>query len=393
MSKRKNTGIIQFNIRQTVLIIAYIAFLFNYIINGYEFGTTVESVRYTLFLLLFVSLLQNRIRNIVIYIQGGLLILTALISSYCSDVISFSTSRVWQLILCIVVFISLSTIYIHPKSFEKIIIFYTNLALILAIIVVLGYFMKFGIDRYGRASINYGEFYKDQNYLSAYFMPAFAIKMYDVLIKKNKTMLNLIYPFFYLLASLLMGSRGTFLTAIIISFLILLKLLLFEKGIVRKVCMIILLMLGAGIAFIVLYDSSLFVRMTDFENYGSDIRILLWKAGLKGFWSHPLFGSGIGAASQYAWYYVGNAVHNSFIEILADQGIIGASIIIWIFLKILTVKSNDKFLILSFCAGLFLPLFFLTGYSNMTFWMPMFFMQNFLTYIKSKDANKISKGE
>ena len=257
---------------------------------------------------------------------------------------------------------------------------YIRFSFALTIIIILGYIFGFGIDDAGRASIKYGDFFKDQNYLAAYYMPAFAYKMYQVLLGKKRGIFDIAFIFSSVLSVLLMGSRGAFLTELLIIFLLVFKMLLSDKNLIRKIGLIILLIVGTIAIYIVFSSSPLFQRMTKFENYSSDVRLRLWIAGLNGFRNNIWLGSGIGSASTYSWALVGNAVHNCFIEILSDHGIIGALLILWSFIKILKVNRNRRLLTLVFFIGLFAPLFFLTGYSNMTFWMPMLFLQNFISY-------------
>ena len=95
----------------------------------------------------------------------------------------------------------------------------------------------------------------------------------------------------------------------------------------------------------------------------------------QGFTSHPILGSGIGAASAYSWNIIGNAVHNCFIELLADQGIAGCIIAIWMYIDMMRIQRDCLPFMLLLMSAFFLPLFFLTGYSNLTFWMPMLFMK------------------
>lgn len=384
MNSSMKSKFLYINKRSTPFILAYVVFLFNYILNGYEFGATVESVRLTAAALLLFVCVQKRRKDSFLYINGFLLICIAIISTLFSDVVNLGESRVFNLIFCMIVFIVLSDTFIEVNSFEKILYFYTNFAFILAAIVLIGYVVGFGVDSYGRASIYYGSFYKDQNYLSAYLMPAFTIKVYRFLIGKRKAFSDLLYPITIILAVLLMGSRGAFVTALLIVCLIILKLILFDSNSTHKFFWIMLVFVAAIVVYAVLSKTPLFQRMTGFSEYGSDVRIRLWTAGLNGFWRHKFIGSGVGAASQFAWQMIGNAVHNSFIELLSDNGLIGVILVFWSFSRIFCARTNHKVLIVAFFTGLFMPLFFLTGYSNMTFWMPMFFLQNFISYLEQK---------
>lgn len=387
MDLKQKLFVIKVN-RQSVLVIAYIAFLINYILNGYEFGTPVETVLFSTTVVSICSLVQKRISSKGFYIQGALLIITAILSVSVSNVMSISGSRIWNYVFCVMVYVLISTTYIEPGSFRTILQWYLLVSSVLSIFVIIGYIFGFGIDTFGRASISYGEFFKDQNYLAAYYMPAFSYKMYQVIIEKKRNAIDIILLFFFVLSVLLMGSRGAFLTELLIMFIIVLNMLLFDRNIVRKFGLIILLIVGTIIIYFVFSRSPLFQRMTGFESYGSDVRLRLWMAGLSGFRNNIWLGSGIGSASMYSWSLIGNAVHNCFIEIISDHGIIGALLIIWSFLRMITVPKGKRLLVISFFIGLFGPLFFLTGYSNMTFWMPMFFLQNFISY-----QRQIVKGE
>lgn len=370
-----------------LFIYAYCLFLILFVFNGYEFGATFESMRIPLLILLVTSLFCRIEFDKMALIQVILLIVAALASTYMSAIINFTHSRIWTFSVCCLTYFWISCIKVKENNLRFIIDLYVRFSLFLVVWLIAGYFFGFGIDSYGRVSIDFGDFFKDQNYLSAFFVPSFAICFFRVIyFKGRKRLFNILQMIMTVFAVFTMGSRGSFLTLIVIVSLFVAKVILVDKNFTRKV----LLLLFLGTSAIVLYSGlqslPLFQRMMGFENYGSDVRVRLWLAALIGFWEHPLIGSGIGAGSEYAWTVVGNATHNSFIELLSDQGIIGAVIVLWIFGRTFIRGGKNRFLIVVLIVAFFLPLFFLTGYSNFTFWMPMFFV-NFI-------ANNIGdKGE
>lgn len=366
-----------------IFVFIFCVFFSLYIFNGYEYGATVESVLIPTVLLLLASFCKKHNYDLRGYIKAGLTFVCAVISTYFSNVINISQSRILTFGICCVVFALLPTTRISDKGIKKIIKFYMFLSYILVVLVALGYILGFGIDSYGRASINMGGFFKDQNYLSAFFLPAFAFAFYGLIYSKVNRLRNVVFCIVTLFSVFVMGSRGSFLTILLIVAVVFAKIILADRNLFRKVVLLVSLCLSVLILYIGMQSLPLFQRMMGFESYGSDVRIRLWQAGIMGFLNSPLIGSGIGAASYYSNFIVGNAVHNSFIEIIADQGILGGIVIIWIMWDIFYSPRGNRFLMFILMIAYFLPLFFLTGYSNMTFWMPVIFMQFLSNKLKS----------
>ena len=369
-----------------LFVYAYCFFLVIFVFNGYEFGAVFETMTIPLIILLvtsFFSHIEFDLLNLVLVIG---LIISAVVATYSSTIVSFSQSRIWSFVACCLTYYWISCIRVDENKLHFILSFYVKFSFLLVFWIILGYIFGFGIDSYGRTSINFVEFFKDQNYLSAFFVPSFAICCYRMVYSKGrKVVLNILYMGMIVFAVFTMGSRGSFLTLIMIGTLFVAKIILKDRNFTRK-C---LLLLFLGVSVIVLYNTlqslPLFQRMMGFEEYGSDVRIRLWAAALKGFWEHPVLGSGIGAGSVYAWSIVGNATHNSFVELLSDQGGVGTILVFGMSGRVFFSSKKNKFFILLLIVAFFLPLFFLTGYSNFTFWMPMFFVNFITNNLKDKD--------
>ena len=87
----------------TDISILFVYFCF-YLFNGYEFGATVESVFAPAILLLFSSLLVCQNFEIGSYLQAGVLAGLAVASTYFSDIINISQSRIMTFCFCCIMF-------------------------------------------------------------------------------------------------------------------------------------------------------------------------------------------------------------------------------------------------------------------------------------------------
>jgi len=377
MTKNQSEGFIKISIigNEWTYQFSFYLFLVLFIFNGYEFGTIVERA-FIPTILLILSTFIVQCKNIKKpFLQAAILSILAVVSTYFSNVINITQSRILTFCFCCFTFALVSCAKISRPTVKRIINFYVKFVFALIVIVLTGYLFKFGIDSFGRASINFGSFYKDQNYLSAFFMPAFAICFYGVINYQKRKIMNSIQCGFTFLAVFFMGSRGSLLTLLLIIALVVAKLVLNDQGTIKKIGFACLLTVSVFAFYLGIQSSPLFQRMFNFETYSLDIRVRLWVAGLSGFYENYLLGSGIGAASAYAWSSVGNAVHNSFIEILSDQGILGSAVLLWMILDIIIKPRGSRFFLFILMVAFFVPLFFLSGYSNFTFWAPMFFMK------------------
>lgn len=369
--------------KQFIFTASFCLFLVLYIFNGYEFGAPFGQTILPISIVLVASLFTKHEHDYKYYSLIIILAILALISTVNSDVVNFSQSRAWTFLLTCAICTWIGGVRISKEYLEKILSFYMNLSFMIVLLIVAGYIFGFGVDSYGRVSINYGDFFKDQNYLSAFFLPAFAIVFCRTIYSYKGRVKNIVFCVLSVFAVFTMGSRGSFLTILLIVASVVGKMFLKDRSVVRKIIFIFLLVIAVFVLYYLFQSLTMFQRMTGFESYGSDVRIRLWAAGINGFVNSPLIGSGIGSASQYSWSLVGNAVHNSFIELLSDQGLLGAIVIVWMLLHFLNRGKGNIFIIFILMTSFFVPLFFLTGYSNFTFWMPVMFMNLITNNIKN----------
>lgn len=155
--------------KQFIFTASFCLFLVLYIFNGYEFGAPFGQTILPISIVLVASLFTKHEHDYKYYSLIIILAILALISTVNSDVVNFSQSRVWTFLLTCAICTWIGGVRISKEYLEKILSFYMDLSFMIVLLIVAGYILGFGVDSYGRVSINYGDFFKDQNYLSAFF--------------------------------------------------------------------------------------------------------------------------------------------------------------------------------------------------------------------------------
>lgn len=112
-------------------------------------------------------------------------------------------------------------------------------------------------------------------------------------------------------------------------------------------------------------------------------RIALWKAGIKIFKDHPLFGVGDIDLAQYYKHYkkpyhkeIQGHLHNNFFHVLATLGLFGLLAVIFLFYKIIDIdvkiykQIKDKAIASSYALGTLAAFcgFIISGLTELNFW-------------------------
>lgn len=103
----------------------------------------------------------------------------------------------------------------------------------IVLLIVAGYILGFGVDSYGRVSINYGDFLKTR-IIYPLFLPAFAIVFCRTIYSYKGRVRNIVFCVLSVFAVFTMGSRGSFLTILLIVASVVGKMFLKDRSIVRK---------------------------------------------------------------------------------------------------------------------------------------------------------------
>lgn len=140
------------------------------------------------------------------------------------------------------------------------------------------------------------------------------------------------------------GGRGAFVYLVLIGIYLVYRII-HKKG-KRKTNANTILLLGitAIIAVVLasrfnIFDSAGFTRVS--ENLTSDDnRDALWQSAIKAFKESPILGHGLGSI----WWTVGFYSHSMFTDILAETGIVGTAIFLWVLVRcFLTLLRRSKF--------------------------------------------------
>lgn len=215
----------------------------------------------------------------------------------------------------------------------------------------------------------------DPNNQAAFLVVAITISLYYFMNRKCKAGYYFVLTGIILVniyAMFLTGSRGGLVSLILI---ILILALLSEKSskLVSKHTFInfVVIALILTIAFFLAkayLPERIFERLFNIYGYeGGSERINIWGNAARIFLANPLFGGGWGSYWGYNGYY--SAVHNTFISIIVDGGIIGFILffipVIYIILN--SLKQHYILPILLLVTG-FAPSFFIDAINKRFFW-------------------------
>lgn len=189
----------------------------------------------------------------------------------------------------------------------------------------------------------------DPNNAGAIALPSFALSIYWM-VQKQGAARKLFYAVSVLVSSyviLMTGSRGSMLGMAAI--VLLLVFVSRDIGMTRKAIMIAILCLGL---FLVLSITPIDTLNRLFGDYGDGSgRSELWKMVWNAFLSQPLLGVGWGGVADI----INMATHNTFLSMLAEQGILGSLFFVFpiAFVFIASLKNKSTVATLLLVSALF----------------------------------------
>lgn len=245
------------------------------------------------------------------------------------------------------------------------------------------------------------------NYQSASYFLAFCYTYCFFYVFYNKKSINtfwrkVVYAvmlallFVCAVGCLMGGGRGAFIYIVLITAYLFFRVLKRKKK--NNTWYVFLLIVGTVLMVYLsqrlnIFESAGFIRMqeriTDDEN-----RTGLWELALNAFKESPLIGNGIGSI----WWTVGFYSHNFLLDLLAETGIIGTSVILYVLyicakslIKWSRFSSFDMFMLIIFLGALVHDTF--SGYWISSFKLFLIFGYVYakIRKIGSKIANIISK--
>lgn len=356
-----------------IFLISFYLMIVMTIINGNTFVAGLSFVWFPSFLLLGASMIPKRTniltpRNLLVLLIG----ISAWYSTSFSDVVDLSGGFI-NLIFCLFSFAVISTVRYDDALARKIFSFYKLFAFIICCIMCVNFVLRYGLSVNDRVSIRYFGVTKDVNYLTAFLVPVYALYFYEAMVGNLKK--QYMKCFVMLIAIFLAGSRSVFLSAIFASALIFLQNMFARRiSMRRRVALVLSMIVGMVLFYLLLENNPLFSRMTTTENYESNSRLTIWTFALEAFYRNPIWGSGVKSGSFFSQQETKWVTHNSWLDILTGQGIVGSILVILLVATLFRgIPKHNRILFTAFFITCFFPLFFINGYECATFWMPMLF--------------------
>lgn len=233
----------------------------------------------------------------------------------------------------------------------------------------------------------------DPNNQAAFLTFGMAISLFYLLYEKKHRWLHIIIIGVNCYAALLTASRGGLLSiaAIVVCYVITLYDPKTLKTSYKRVFVITLLVIVIGIVMLSLLPSGVSERLFDFDSYeGGNNRDVLWRHGLDILSSPANLFVGAGWGAYKTGGYGG--LHNTFLTLLCDTGIIGFLLLLaapcffcW---KMLKEKKPLAFTV--FVAGM-APSFFFEASNKRSFWNAILFVLISYNYFSLTKANKMNQ--
>ncbi len=291
---------------------------------------------------------------------------------------------------------------------KKILISISFSSLMMALLIILNYFSgNVVLDEQGlfRSSINTA-FDPNIAAMSIGLGYSFALAWLLWGPKSKLKIIKILFTTIILIGGLLTLSRGFIVVAVltsIVAFYLYFKQTNFRIQSFGVIVVLVVLL------FIILISTGLLEALTlrletILHPVIANPRISIWYVAINTFKTSPIFGIGLGAfSSSYSLFesylpnltrvfYVDRDVHNFYLQVLVELGIIGLSIIFMIILSVLSkltrINSNTPWsqyailfgLILIFSGAFFLPLLF-----RKITWLPIVLSISYFQYIRKFD--------
>lgn len=327
------------------------------------------------------------------YIISALFFLSALISSFISP-IGIIDIRVVKLFLFISYFIVISS---YKYNEHNVIVIFNSiiyLSIILCFLIILSYIYNYphqSSEFYlGRYSIGITGLYKNPNYLTSFMNVGLFLMLYKLFyikINKHRKLLILLFAVLFLISFYLTGTRASFVTLLISLSLLFAKNIYSKRRIYKGVIPILFL-----IVIIIFFSSSVESLIDLFLGNRSLLedsgRSISWALAINQILDRPILGSGL-----FAWSNLYNSstleyLHNIFLELILNQGLIGLLLFMMlVFDKINHIHIDDKFIIYSVIIISGFPLFFQNGIVDVNFWRFIIFSRVLINFSISSEIS------
>lgn len=339
-----------------------------------------------------IAIKNGLIRPQIINIYAVLLFVFEIISTLLSDLSNPRLGTHLKYLFLIIFFISTSSIVLTSKQLKYIFKSYLGLSIIISVLIILSFYFGYPHNSsefyQGRYSVGITGVFKNPNYLTYFYNIAFFVICYILstvkLDFKKKLVLYSILGMF-VVSSFFTGTRA----ALLVEILIIISMIFVLS---KKRRLYTIIWLAIIIAGVVVYYWSTLQDLYDLFMGGRELagdtgREDAWNLAIKYIKNNPIFGCG-----HNSWYKIHGSsylewLHNVFLELILDQGLIGFIL----FIGILTTgfkktNPNDRVFLLLFLCFSTIPMIFQNGLYEVHFWRYIIMNRLLMNYSSSYDG-------
>ncbi len=279
-----------------------------------------------------------------------------------------------------VLVIALSLFPFEKKELENVLFSYTLGCIIISILILVMFQTNTGLLLSNRNTIIILGKPQDPNDLAASLLTGAFYSFYKIFQKqKGVPVLNILFAIIFIITSFaifLTSSRGALLAYSIALIVFILMCSPKKSRLIILLCMPLVILM----AYFILREylpSSVFNRLFDFSSYsGGSGRTRIWLAALRKIETNPLFGFGVLSHPVFLYTEFGHtlAMHNTFLFILFEVGIVGLTFFMTPFIKALSCALKHKnALIIAIITANIIAAFFLDALNLRYLWNSMIF--------------------
>lgn len=323
----------------------------------------------------FIAIRKGLIKNSSLNLYAFALFFFLFLSTCISDIAQFRAETFMKEFVFILFYISTCHCVLFPKNLKFAFSAYLVLSIIIAILIVLSFIFGYPhIENYqsqGRYSIGITGLFKNPNYLTSFFNISFYIVFYICFLVKQsikQKIILLALLALFLVASFLSGTRA----ALLVEFLIIIAVPIVFANKKNYIRFIPILLIGAFV--VVRYYDTIDLALSMFlggrDALSDDGRSEAWNIAVNYILNSPILGCG-----SLAWTSIANGsshleyLHNVFLELFLEQGIIGIILFVGlIFSGLSKTNKKDRKFILLFLLFSAIPICFQNGLGEVNIW-------------------------
>ena len=229
----------------------------------------------------------------------------------------------------------------------------------------------------------------EPNNQAAFVVIGIAVSFYYIVAEKRYIIPSILIVLINTYSLFQTGSRGGLVSLIIIVFCFIFlnaRFVPLRKNLM-KIALIILFVIVVYLFTTHYLSEDIFERLFNFENYeGGSERSILWANAWDLFKKelHPIFGAGWGSYFGYNGHY--SAVHNTYLAMLCDVGVIGFVVFFTpiVYTSVSLIKRHEILPIALLISG-FMPAFFIDSINKRYFWNAIIFLFIIYNFVKENE--------